>query len=74
MRLPSGAPCAIRLARLSRTADGATIFRVHDGPDRFMVYQIQHDDLGVTIDADELTAFYRFGEHEPSTTIRGCWA
>jgi hypothetical protein len=55
---------------LIRTANRAMIFRVHDGPDRFTDYEIRHDDLGVTIDANELAAFYRVGErnildHDP---------
>jgi len=49
---------------LIRTADGATVFRVHDGRERFTDYEIRHDDLGVTIDADEQAAFYRVGERD----------
>ena len=49
---------------LIRTAGGTMVFRVHDGPDRFTDYEIRHDDLGVTIDADELAAFYRVGERD----------
>lgn len=49
---------------LIRTAGGAMVFRVHDGPERFTDYEIRHDDLGVTIDADELAAFYNVGERD----------
>ena len=46
---------------LIRTADGAILFRVYESGDRFTDYEIRHDDLGVTIDAEELAAFYRVG-------------
>ena len=49
---------------LIRTADGATVFRVYDGRERFTDYELRHDDLGVTIDADELAAFYKVGERD----------
>ena len=47
---------------LIRTVDGAMVFRVYDGPERFTDYELRHDDLSVTIDADELAAFYKVGE------------
>lgn len=47
---------------LIRTADGEMVFRVYDGLERFTDYEIRHDDLSVTIDADELAAFYKVGE------------
>ncbi|MGQ0592583.1 MAG: hypothetical protein ACT4QB_08025 [Gammaproteobacteria bacterium] len=47
---------------LIRTADGEMVFRVYDGPERFTDYEIRHDDLSVTIDADELAAFYTVEE------------
>lgn len=47
---------------LIRTADGATVFRLYDGSERFTDYELRHNDLGVTIDADELAAFYKIGE------------
>jgi len=55
---------------LIRTIGGAMVFRVYDGPDRFTDYEILHDDLSVTIDADELAAFYKVGDdnildHDP---------
>jgi len=49
---------------LIRTVDGATVFRVYDGRERFTDYEIRHDDLSVTIDADELAAFYKVGERD----------
>ena len=49
---------------LIRTAGGAMVFRVHDGPGRFTDYDIRHDELSVTIDVDELAAFYRVGERD----------
>lgn len=49
---------------LIRTAGGAMVFRVHAGPERFTDYEIRHDDLGVTIDADEQAALYRVGERD----------
>ena len=67
--LYGGLPAEVRSAAgvkgvLIRTAGGATVFRVHDGPERFTDYDIRHDDLGVTIDADELAAFYKVGERD----------
>lgn len=47
---------------LIRTIGGAMVFRVYGAPDRFTDYEIRHDDLNVTIDADELAAFYTVGE------------
>ena len=49
---------------LIRTAGGAIVFRVYDGPERFTDYEIRHNDLSVTIDADELAAFYKVGERD----------
>lgn len=49
---------------LIRTIDGAMLFRVYETPKRFTDYEIRHDDLGVTIDADELAAFYKAGERD----------
>jgi hypothetical protein len=56
-------PAAGMKGMLIRTADGEMVFRVYDGPERFTDYEIRHDDLSVTIDADELAAFYKVGEH-----------
>ena len=49
---------------LIRTFDGAVAFRVYHDRERFTDYEIRHDDLSVTIDADELAAFYRVGERD----------
>jgi hypothetical protein len=49
---------------LIRTIGGAMLFRVYETPERFTDYEIRHDDLGVTIDADELAAFYKIGERD----------
>jgi hypothetical protein len=45
-----------------RTFDGALMFRVYRDPEHFTDYEIRHDDLSVTIDADALAAFYKVGE------------
>ena len=45
-----------------RTLDGALMFRVYHDTKRFTDYEIRHDDLSVTIDADALAAFYKVGE------------
>ena len=45
-----------------RTLDGALMFRVYRDPEHFTDYEIRHDDLSVTIDADALAAFYKVGE------------
>lgn len=47
-----------------RTVNGATMFRVYDGRGCFTDYELRHDDLSVTIDADELAAFYKVGERD----------
>ena len=44
---------------LIRTLDGVMMFRVYHDLERFTDYEIKHDDLSVTIDADELAAFYK---------------
>lgn len=49
---------------LIRTLGGAMVFRVHHDRERFTDYELRHDDLGVTIDAEELAAFYKVGEHD----------
>ena len=46
-----------------RTFDGSFMFRVYRDPEHFTDYEIRHDDLSVTIDADALAAFYKIGEH-----------
>ena len=49
---------------LIRTLGGAMVFRVHHDRERFTDHELRHDDLGVTIDAEELAAFYKVGEHD----------
>jgi hypothetical protein len=58
---------------LIRGLDGTLMFRVYHAQNGecFTDYEIQHDDLSVTIDADALAAFYKIGErnildHSPS--------
>lgn len=55
---------------LIRTAAGDSLFRVYEGSERFTDYEIRHDDLSVTIDADAMASFYKVGEryfldHDP---------
>lgn len=49
---------------LLRTLGGGMVFRVYHDRDRFTDYEIRHDDLSVTIDTDELAAFYKVGERD----------
>ena len=49
---------------LIRTLDRGMVFRVYDNNEHFTDYEIRHDDLSVTIDADELAAFYKVGERD----------
>jgi hypothetical protein len=42
-----------------RTGDDRMLFRVHHDPERYTDYAIRHDNLSVTIDDDELVAFYK---------------
>ena len=44
-----------------RSFDGNLMFRVYRDPEHFTDYEIRHDDLSVTIDADALAAFYKIG-------------
>lgn len=67
--LYGGAPAQVTSAAgakgvIIRTFDGAITFRVYHDRDRFTDYEIRHDELSVTIDADELAAFYRVGGHD----------
>lgn len=55
---------------LIRSFEGAITFRVYHDHQRFTDYEIRHDDLNVTIDEDELAAFYKVGvlnilDHSP---------
>jgi hypothetical protein len=66
--LYGNAPAEVSLAAgvqgiLIRGLDGIPIFRVyHKDPEHFTDYDIRHDDLSGTIDADALAAFYKIGE------------
>ena len=65
--LYGGVPAEVKSAAgvqgmIIRVLDGTLMFRVYRNPERFTDYEIRHDDLGVTIDADELAAFYKVGE------------
>lgn len=64
--LYGGLPAEVRPAAgvtgvLLRGAGDPMIFRVRTG-EGFTDYEIRHDDLRVTIDADELASFYKIGE------------
>lgn len=58
---------------LIRTLDRGMMFRVYDDHEHFTDYEIWHDDLSVTIDADELGAFYRSVSAIFWTTVRRRW-
>jgi len=45
-----------------RTLDGTMVFRIYNDRECFTDYEIRNDDLSVTIDTDELAAFYQIGE------------
>jgi len=49
---------------LIRTFDDVVAFRVYHDREHFTDYEIRHDDLSVTIDADALAAFYKVGERD----------
>jgi hypothetical protein len=49
---------------LIRSLDHCIVFRVYDDNHKFTDYDIRHDDLSVTIDADALAAFYKVGERD----------
>ena len=66
--LYGGTPAVVRPAEgvkgiIIRTFDGTLVFRVYHDRERFTDYEIRHDDLSVTIDADALAAFYEVGGH-----------
>ena len=52
-------PAAGVKGMIIRALDGAMMFRVYHDHERFTDYEIRHDDLSVTIDNDELAAFYK---------------
>ena len=67
--LYDGVPVSVESAAEVRgviihTLGGALLFRVYHDRERFTDYEIRHDDLSVTIDADELAAFYKVGARD----------
>ena len=48
---------------LIRSFDGEILFRVYHDKESFTDYELRHDDLSVTIDEDELAAFYVTDEY-----------
>lgn len=48
---------------LCRTAKDGYFFRIYHGDDKFDDYDLMHDDLSITIDADALASFYE-GEND----------
>jgi len=67
--LYGGVPVSVESAAgargvIIRTLGGTLLFRVYHDRERFIDYEIRHDDLGVTIDAGELAAFYKVGARD----------
>lgn len=63
----SGGPAETKSAAgvkgvIVRALDGTLMFRVYHDGKCFTDYEIRHNDLSVTIDKDELAAFYSVGE------------
>jgi hypothetical protein len=60
---------------LCRSIDGRFFFRVNGNTDHFEDYYIRHDDMTITIAADELASFYKFEDGEGlldhSSTVLG---
>lgn len=57
---------------LCRNSDGSSFLSVYHADKSFTDYDLYHEDLAVTIDADELASFYRAGDvalldHDPGT-------
>jgi hypothetical protein len=48
---------------LIRDLNGEITFRVYHDDGQFTDYEIRHDDLGVTIDENELASFYKVDGH-----------
>jgi hypothetical protein len=44
--------------------DGEYSFRVYTGDGEFIDYDLRHDDLSITINADAFAAFYRVDGHD----------
>lgn len=55
-------PAAGMKGVMLRSRDGGWLFRVYHDPDGFTDYEIRHDELSVTIAADELVSFYKIGD------------
>jgi hypothetical protein len=49
---------------LLRSSHNTFVFRVYQTNGQFTDYDIRHGELSVTIDADELAAFYTLAERE----------
>ena len=47
---------------LIKDAEGGFVFRVYHEDGTFTDYEIRHDDLSITIDADGLASFYQIGD------------
>lgn len=47
---------------LIKLRTGGHVFRVYSADYSYTDYQINHDDLSITIDADSLASFYSHGE------------
>ncbi|MFM9888613.1 MAG: hypothetical protein ACKVQT_36785 [Burkholderiales bacterium] len=67
--LYGGVPAEVKRAggvqgMIIRSLDGGFLFRVYHEGERFTDYEIRHDDLSVTIDAEALAAFYKAGERD----------
>jgi hypothetical protein len=65
--LYGGAPADVTAAAgtngvILRSRDGRWMFRVYGDAGAFVDYEIRHDDLSVTIAADELASFYKIGD------------
>lgn len=48
---------------LTKGADGNYFFRLYYHDKTFTDFDLNHDDLPVTIDQDALASFYKFGDH-----------
>jgi hypothetical protein len=60
---------------LCKSIDGAFFFRVTGADGKLEDYCIRHDDMKITINADELASFYKFEDGEGvldhSSTVLG---
>jgi hypothetical protein len=55
-------PAAGTRGVILRSSDGRLTFRVYRDAGDFTDYEIRHDELSVTIAADELASFYKVGD------------